>query len=128
MTKYVIVTAISQFRQRYAIPVDELKKLNLEVQPTEEDLHEWARDCVTMGEVKEFSQHYLGEVIFDSHSIDQDNLIKQFDNDNHYLSSWPHHQKIKWIDNWKDNIHTITSDDDNEPQERHDEILAKSVK
>jgi hypothetical protein len=42
--KYVLVTAISTHRMRYAIPMDELQKLNEEhpVDPR------WALDCVTM--------------------------------------------------------------------------------
>lgn len=102
MTKYVIVTAISQFRQRYAIPVDELKKLNLEVQPTDEELHEWAHDCVTCEDVKEFSQHHLGETIIDSVLIDEDQMLEQFDRDNSYLRSWDREYKIEWVRDWKD--------------------------
>lgn len=102
MTKYVIVTAISQFRQRYAIPVDELKKLNLEVQPTDEDLHEWARDCVTMEQIKEFSQHHLGESIIDSVLVDEDQMLEQFDRDNDYLKGWDRDYKLEWVNNWKE--------------------------
>jgi hypothetical protein len=88
---------------RYCIPVDELKKLNQEVDPTVSDLHEWARDCVTMEEAKEFSQHWLGETIIDSVLLNEDRMLEQFSEDNGYLNSWSTDKKIEWVRNWKDN-------------------------
>jgi hypothetical protein len=102
MTEYVIVTAVSSHRMRYCIPVDELKKLNQEVDPTVDDLHEWARDCVTMEQVKEFSQHWLGETIIDSVLLNEDRMLEQFDLDNDYLNSWSKEKKIGYVSEWKD--------------------------
>ena len=46
--KYYVVTAISQYRMRYVVPVEDLKR-DGEVNP------EWAADSVVMNEVNEFS-------------------------------------------------------------------------
>ena len=100
MTKYVIVTAISSHRIRYAIPVDELQKMNTEV-PVEGHETEWAMDCVTCGEIKEFSQMHIGEQIIDAAIVDEDAMVKQFDADNDYLAGWPKDRKIEYVRNWK---------------------------
>ncbi len=50
--KYYVVTAISQYRMRYVVPVEDLK-LDGHVEPV------WAADSVTMNEVNEFSQEHL---------------------------------------------------------------------
>lgn len=121
MTEYVIVTAISSHRMRYCIPVDQLKKLNQEVDPTVDDLHEWARDCVTIENVKEFSQHWLGETIIDSVLVNEDQMLEQFDRDNDYLKSWSHDYKIDWVKRWKEDWRN------DEPTELyHEEILRRT--
>lgn len=119
MTEYVIVTAVSSHRMRYCIPVDELKKLNQEVDPTVDDLHEWARDCVTMEQVKEFSQHWLGETIIDSVLVNEDQMLEQFDDDNDYLQKWSRDYKIDWVRRWKDNH------GEEQPEHYHEEILRR---
>lgn len=100
MTKYVIVTAISSYRMRYCIPVDELQQLNTEV-PIEGHEIEWAEDCVTCGEVEEFSQKHIGEQIIDAVVIDEDAMLGQFDKDNDYLVEWTKEKKIQHVRNWK---------------------------
>jgi hypothetical protein len=100
MTKYVIVTAISSHRMRYCIPVDELQQLNIEV-PIEGHEIEWAEDCVTCGEVEEFSQKHIGEQIIDAVVIDEDAMLGQFDKDNDYLVEWTKEKKIQHVRNWK---------------------------
>ena len=47
--RYVIVTSVSQFRIRHAIPMSKLQELNpdMPVDP------KWAEDTVVMNEVKE---------------------------------------------------------------------------
>lgn len=99
--KYAVVTTIYTFRHRYAIPVDELQKLNTDM-PVEGYECEWADDCVTMQEVREFSQKPLGEQIIDTVVMSEDEILKQFDNDNEYLASWTREKKINYIRNWKD--------------------------
>ena len=98
--EYVVVTAISSFRHRYVIPMSELQKMNEsdKVNPT------WAADCVTMNEVKEFSQEHLGESISDVMVMQEEALLKLFDDDNKYLSGWDKEQKLTWIQNWKETL------------------------
>ena len=102
MTKYVIVTAISSYRMRYAIPVDQLQELNTDV-PVEGHETEWAMDCVTCEEVKEFSQMHIGEQIIDAVVVDEDAMLAQFDKDNDYLAGWTKEKKINYVRNWKFN-------------------------
>lgn len=100
MSKYVIVTAISSYRMRYAIPVDELQQLNPDL-PIEGIECDWANDCVTCEEVQEFSQKWIGETIIDTITVDEENMLKLFDADNDYLKDWSKEQKLKHVRNWK---------------------------
>lgn len=98
MTKYAVVTTVSQFRLRYVIPMDQLQNLN-----TQEFVElQWAEDCVTCEEVKEFSQKHLGETIVDTVEMNEEEILELFDTDNAYLKDWPREQKLNWIQNWKD--------------------------
>lgn len=103
MTKYVMVTAISSYRMRYCIPVDELQKLNTIV-PVEGHECEWAEDCVTCEDAEEFSQEWLGETIIDSEIVSEEKMLEWFDRDNDYLSEWTHEQKINHVRNWKSRV------------------------
>jgi hypothetical protein len=96
-TKYVLVTTVSTFRQRYCIPMDQLQALNTEM-PVDP---EWALDCVTCDEAEEFSQLHLGEQIVDYMVIDEDKMLTQFDRDNEYLSGWTKEQKLDYVRKWK---------------------------
>lgn len=96
-TKYVLVTAVSTFRQRYCIPMDQLQELNTDM-PVDP---EWALDCVTCDEAEEFSQLHLGEQIVDYVVIDEDKMLTQFDRDNDYLAGWTKEQKIEYVRSWK---------------------------
>jgi hypothetical protein len=103
--KYVVVTCTSTFRQRYCVPVSKLQELNTDVDITDDSVKqiEWANDSVTMEEVKEFSQHWLGETILDTFILDEERVLKLFDRDNQYLSDWTEEKKLEWIHDWKDN-------------------------
>ena len=96
--QYVVVTAISSHRMRYAVPMSELQKMNdaYTVKP------EWALDAVTMQEVKEFSQEHLGEQICDMVVLDETQILELFDKDNDYLSSWTEEKKLEWIEDWQE--------------------------
>jgi hypothetical protein len=85
---------------RYCIPVDELQKLNTEV-PVEGHEIEWAEDCVTCGEVEEFSQKHIGETILDTEIVDEEQMLNRFDADNDYLTDWTREKKIRHVHNWK---------------------------
>ena len=95
--RYVVVTAVSTFRERYVVPVDELQALNpdMPVDP------KWALDLVTCEEVEEFSQLHIGEQIVDMAEKTEDEVLELFDKDNDYLKEWDKDQKIKHIRNWK---------------------------
>ena len=101
--RYVVVTCISSFRERYVVPVSELQKLNEDKVLTIEEAAEWARDSVTMEEVKEFSQHWLGETILDTFVLDKERMLALFDRDNDYLKGWSEDQKLNYVHKWKDN-------------------------
>jgi len=96
--KYVMVTAISSFRQRYCIPMDQLQELN----PTVPVEAQWALDCVTCEEVEEFSQSFIGEHIIDHEVLTLDQVLERFDKENAYLDTWKEGEKIEYINNrWK---------------------------
>lgn len=90
---YVVVTTVSQFRMRYVMHKDDLQKLNpaTSVNPVE-----WAEDTVTCMECDDFSQEHLGEVIIDTTTMTEDEMLELFDKDNAYLSSWSRDYKIDW--------------------------------
>jgi hypothetical protein len=85
---------------RYCIPVDELQQLNTDV-PIEGHEIEWAEDCVTCGEVEEFSQKHIGETIIDSEIITEEEMLNKFDSDNDYLKDWSKEKKIQHVRHWK---------------------------
>lgn len=93
--KYYVVTAISQYRMRYVIPVEDLIDDDGVVKPV------WAADTVTMGEAKEFSQLYLGETIVDVREETTTDVLERFDLENEYLSSWTTEKKLESIKNWR---------------------------
>jgi hypothetical protein len=101
--KYVVVTATSTFRQRYCIPVSELQKMNTSLTLDADMALEWACDSVTMEEVNEFSQKWLGETIIDSVLLDEKQTLDLFNSDNSYLTTWTDAQKIEFLHNWKIN-------------------------
>ena len=91
--KYVVVTAISQFKIRYVVPMSELQKEN-ELAPVDP---KWALDGVTCQDYEEFSQDWLGEVITDWHVENEEQILERFDRENDYLSSWSKEQKLNLI-------------------------------
>ena len=91
MSKYVLVEAISQFRQRYVVEVPDNHN-DGEFPCTAE---EWASDTVTMYEAKEFSQLWLGEVITSARQIDKEEVLLMCDKDNDYAQTWSDEKKIE---------------------------------
>lgn len=88
MKKIVMVEALSQFKLKYCIEV--------------EDDIDHALDEVIMREgdtdFKEFSQEHLEPTVFLSHyEINKDEYLKMFDKDNYYLRSWTEEQKLQFI-------------------------------
>lgn len=90
---YIVVTTISQFRMRYVMHKDDLQKLNTEV---EVNPIEWAEDTITCNECEDFSQEHLGEIIIDTTTMTEEEMLELFNKDNAYLSQWPDEYKVKW--------------------------------
>lgn len=102
--RYVVVTTVSQFRQRYAIPVSELQKLNTEIDISSDVQRqvEWAQDSVSCEDVREFSQKWIGETITDTFILDEERVLNLFDRDNDYLKEWTKKQKLEFFKEWQD--------------------------
>lgn len=90
---YIVVTTISQFRMRYVMHKDDLQKLNTEV---EVNPIEWAEDTITCNECEDFSQDHLGEIIVDTTTMTEEEMLELFNKDNAYLSQWSDEYKVKW--------------------------------
>ena len=80
-TEWVLVEAISQFRERYMVEVPKGKA-------------EYALDTVTLNEAQEFSQEHLGEVIVSHRVVSFDEALKMCDKDNHYCKAWDTDKKL----------------------------------
>jgi len=84
MPKYLVET-ISMFRMRYVVEAENA---------------EHAQDEVTMnygGELAEFSQKHVDELIISAREIDRDEYLRLFDEDNDYLKSWDEDQKFNFV-------------------------------
>jgi len=91
MSKFVLVETISQYRMRYVIEV-----------PDDHNDGEfpcsaitWAEDTVTMEEMCEFSQKWLGETITSSREVDRTEILRLCNEDNGYLKTWTDDEKIE---------------------------------
>lgn len=98
--EYVLVTTISHFKIKYAIPLEQFEALGY-VEPIDT---EKLSAYVNSGAVKEFSQTHLGENVADVSVYSEEETIELFDLDNDYLSKWPTSQKIEWINRWEEKI------------------------
>lgn len=99
-TEYVLVTTISHFRLKYAIPVKAFEALGYSEPIDQEKLSKYLAE----GNIKEFSQLHLGENVCDVTMYDEQDMLKLFDEDNAYLASWTDEQKIDWIQRWQEDI------------------------
>lgn len=84
MPKYLVET-VSIFRMRYVVEAENA---------------EHAKDEVTMnndGNLHEFSQLHLDEIISSTREIDRDEYLRQFDEDNDYLQEWDDERKLAWV-------------------------------
>ena len=80
-TEWVLVEAISQFRERYMVEVPKGKAA-------------WALDTVTLNQAQEFSQEHLGEVIVSHRVVSFDEALELCDKDNHYCKAWNTEKKL----------------------------------
>lgn len=85
--QYAIVTVISSYRTRYAVPVKD------------EDFKtvERVKTMVADDQVDEFSQLWLGEQIIDARVVDEQQMLEMFDAENEYLKGWSTEQKIDFV-------------------------------
>lgn len=84
MAKYLVET-ISMFRMRYVIEANNADD---------------AKDEVTMnndGNLHEFSQHHLDEIITSTREIDREEYLRVFNEDNDYLQDWDEERKFKFV-------------------------------
>lgn len=89
MSKLFLVETVSIYRMRYVIE-------------TENADH--AADEVVMnnGNLSEFSQKHLDEIISSTREIDEAEYLNLFNVDNDYLMNWSDDQKFKFINRIED--------------------------
>tara|TARA_E500000318_G_scaffold46730_1_gene44080 strand:- start:338 stop:640 length:303 start_codon:yes stop_codon:yes gene_type:complete len=89
--RYVILTAISTHKVRYAIPEEVLSA------DTDQLLIDKATDAVTAEKVEEFSQEWLGETVIDERICTEEEMLEIFDRENDYLRGWTREEKIEYV-------------------------------
>ena len=100
---YVIVDTISEFKQRYIIPREEVQRFNEEVALTDKLAKLWSQESVEAEEVKEFSQRWLGETVTNIDFADTPKVLALFKEDNEQLSEeWSQAKQLDYINDWKD--------------------------
>jgi len=89
VTQWVLVEAISTFRERYMVEVP------IGTDDYGKDKSEWALDTVTCEEAKEFSQEHLGEQIVSHRVVTKEEALALCDKDNDYTTAWNTELKMK---------------------------------
>jgi hypothetical protein len=97
--EYVLITTLSHFKLKYAIPREDFEKLGFSEPLDPEQLVAYIAD----GNVHEFSQSHLGEVLKDVSVYTEEDMLTIFDIDNAYLNDWTKEQKIQRLTNWNPN-------------------------
>jgi hypothetical protein len=88
-TQWVLVEAVSMFRQRYMVEVP------VGIDRYGKDKTDWALDTVTLEEAKEFSQEHLGETIVSHRVVTKEEALALCDKDNDYTRAWNDELKMK---------------------------------
>ncbi len=88
-SQWVLVEAISTFRQRYMVEVP------VGIDRHGKDKTLWALDTVTLEEAKEFSQEHLGETIVSHRVVTKEDALIMCDKDNDYANVWNDEMKIQ---------------------------------
>ena len=95
-TQWVLVEAISTFRERYMVEVP------IGTDDYGKDKADWALDTVTMEEAQEFSQEHLGETIVSHRVVTKAEALVMCDKDNDYTKDWDEETKMKtFFTAWK---------------------------
>lgn len=89
MSKLFLVETVSIYRMRYVIE-------------TENADHAADEVVMNSGNLSEFSQKHLDEIISSTREIDEAEYLKLFNVDNDYLMNWSENQKFKFINRIKD--------------------------
>lgn len=84
--KIYMVETVSTFRMRYAVEAT-----------SHNEAEDFVDQNVNSGNIKELSQHHLGEVVNWAEDLTLDEFIEQFDIDNEYLKSWSIAQKLSMV-------------------------------
>lgn len=82
MPKYLVET-VSVFRMRYVIEAENAAHAKDEV-------------SMNMGDLQEFSQYHVDEMITSTREIDKAEYLRLFDEDNEYCKDWTEEQKLGW--------------------------------
>ena len=88
-TQWVLVEAVSMFRERYMVEVP------VGVDRYGKDKVDWALDTVTLSEAKEFSQEHLGETIVSHRVVTKEDALAMCDKDNDYARKWNDELKMQ---------------------------------
>ena len=88
-SQWVLVEAISTFRQRYMVEVP------VGIDRQGKDKADWALDTVTLEEAKEFSQEHLGETIVSHRVVTKEDALAMCDKDNDYAKVWNDELKMQ---------------------------------
>ena len=88
-SQWVLVEAVSTFRQRYMVEVP------VGTDKYGKDKADWALDTVTLEEAKEFSQEHLGETIVSHRVVTKEDALAMCDKDNDYAKVWNDELKMK---------------------------------
>lgn len=88
-TQWVLVEAISTFRERYMVEVP------IGTDDYGKDKADWALDTVTCNEAQEFSQEHLGETIVSHRVVTKAEALAMCDKDNDYTKDWDEETKMK---------------------------------
>jgi hypothetical protein len=91
MSKFVLVETLSQYRMRYVIEVPD----NHNDGECPCTAIQWAEDTVTMEQMQEFSQKWIGETILSSREVSKKEIIPLCDEDNDYAQSWDNKKKLE---------------------------------
>lgn len=96
--EYVLITTLSHFKLKYAMPAEDFKKLGFSDPVDQTKLAE----LINQGRLKEFSQTHLGEVVSEVSVLNESDILTVFDAENDYLKAWSQDKKLEYIKNWSE--------------------------
>lgn len=98
---YVVTTVVSTHRMRYAIPISAMSEEGDMPLNTDQAIT-YIEDSVTMEEVEEFSQHWMGESIVDTFVLDKERVLNLYKRDNpHMVEIMTDQEILDHIADWK---------------------------